>query len=147
MTVNLSDIFVSTDRTLLDHQWIVQQVKAAYWGHWRSPALILKSVDNSLCFGLYWQDPTTGGATPVRHKQIGFARIVTDKATFSYLCDVVVAEEYRSMGFGKFLISQIMLHPDVAHTVSFLNTKDAHSLYQRFGYERHEVMRRIPKNK
>lgn len=146
--MNTADLFVSCDRALLDHEWITRNIKIAYWGHWRSTELIRKSVDNSLCYGLYWRDPTTGGANhPSVNKQIGLARLVTDYATFSYLCDVIIDPSHRGLGYGKFLMSIVVQDPVVASMPSMLVTRDAQKLYSIYGYEPIQAMRRVPKKK
>jgi GNAT superfamily N-acetyltransferase len=91
------------------------------------------SILNSICFGLYEK---TG------HKQVGFALIVTDKVTFSWLCDVVVDEKCRRTGLGKFLMSCVVAHPIVAGTLCMLGTSDAHGLYEKYGFKPSEQMKR-----
>ena len=83
----------------------------------------MKSIDNSLCFGVYNVD-----------YQIGFARVVTDFATFSWLCDVFISEEYRGQGLGKWLVSTIVNFPDIEISNRFfLATRNAHNLYSDYG--------------
>jgi len=87
-----------------------------------------RSIDNSLCFGLYDGD-----------EQIGFARVVTDRATFGHLMDVFVLAERRGEGLGKQLVTAVMAHPDLQGLRKFtLHTADAHSLYEQFGFRRAE---------
>lgn len=145
--MNPSDLFISTDVSLLNRQWVRDQIKASYWGGWRTDAIIEASMANSLCVGLYWRDPSIPSDQLPHILQLGFARVVSDTATFSWLCDVIIGTEYRGLGYGKFLVSQIMELPQVKRTVCYLATRDAHGLYERFGFERKEAMRRIPKNK
>jgi len=86
--------------------------------------ILEKSVHNSLVFGVYRQE-----------KQIGFARVITDYSTFAYLADVFVLEQFRKIGLGKWLIETIINHPDLQGLQRFLLvTKDAHELYQKFGF-------------
>jgi GNAT superfamily N-acetyltransferase len=81
---------------------------------------------NSLCFGLYVR--ATG-------RQVGLARVVTDHATFAYLCDVYVLEEHRGRGLGKFLMRTVMAHPALAGARrTMLGTRDAHGLYAQYGF-------------
>jgi GNAT superfamily N-acetyltransferase len=85
---------------------------------------VAASIAASLCFGLF-----DGGA------QIGFARVISDRATFAYLCDVYVLEGYRGRGLGKWLIEVVTSHPDLKRLRRFvLATRDAHSLYEKFGF-------------
>jgi GNAT superfamily N-acetyltransferase len=83
-----------------------------------------RSIENSICFGLYEGD-----------HQVGFARVVTDAATFAYLGDVFVLPPYRGRGLGKRLVEAVMAHPDVQGVRRFmLATADAHALYAQFGF-------------
>lgn len=142
----IDNVFFSADETLLDLPWIRKNIKIAYWGHWRTDEIINTSIANSRCVGLYREDPDSGGPKhPLRYLQVGFARIVTDGATFSWIADVIIDPDCRGKGYGKFLVSQIMNLDYVKKTVAMLGTKDAHSLYEKFGFVRHEYMRRIPK--
>jgi GNAT superfamily N-acetyltransferase len=75
-------------------------------------------------------------------RQVGFARIVTDRATFSWIADVVVDEAYRGRGLGTWLFSVVAAHPYCRDWLAMLGTKDAHALYEKFGFVRWEAMRR-----
>jgi len=75
-------------------------------------------------------------------KQVGFARVVTDRATFAWLCDVFVDEAHRGRGLGKRLVESVVGHPDLEGLAIVLATRDAHGLYERFGFVRREMMRR-----
>jgi GNAT superfamily N-acetyltransferase len=87
---------------------------------------VQKAADHSLNFGLYYQD-----------KQIGYARIVTDFTRIAYLADVFIIDAYRGRGLSKWLIQVIMDHPDLQHLSRWmLNTRDAHGLYEQFGWTR-----------
>ncbi len=119
-------IIVSTDKSRLDVDRIHAEIKSSYWGDYRTFALTEKTIENSMCFGVY--DDT--GA------QLGFARVLTDKVVFAYLMDVIVFEPHKGKGLGKMLVKQILDHPDIkdVQTVA-LKTKDAHGLYTPFGFE------------
>jgi GNAT superfamily N-acetyltransferase len=100
-------------------------LSSAYWANQRTRDTILKSLEHSLCFGLYHHQ-----------NQIGLARVVTDYATFTYLCDVFVLEEYRGRGLGKYLMQTVIAHPDLIGIRRFmLATRDAHGLYEQYGFE------------
>ena len=77
-------------------------------------------------FGAYW-----------RGAQVGFGRIVTDGVTIAWICDVVIDEAHRGAGLGKALVEAIVTHPEIAGLRQILATRDAHALYEQFGYERH----------
>jgi len=116
---------ISTDRQRLDIAAVHTYLTRSYWAEGISAALVAKSIRGSLCFGLY----------DASAKQIGFARVVTDGATFAYLCDVYVLESARGRGLGIWLMETVMQHPDLAGLRrSMLVTRDAHSLYARFGF-------------
>jgi GNAT superfamily N-acetyltransferase len=131
------DFFISTEPALLDIDFICRSLNATYWAKNRSRAAMEEAIGNSVCFGLYLQST---------QQQVGFARVVTDKATFSWLCDVFVDESHRKKGLGKWLISCVTTHPAVKNTVSLLGTLDAHGLYEQYGYVRSEQMKRLPKS-
>jgi len=119
------DYLISTDRSRLDvaliHDYISNQ---SYWGQGRSIEVVQRSLDNSLNFGLY--DTT---------QQVGFARVVTDYATFAWVADVFVIEEYRGRGLSKWLMEVMLSHPRLQGFRRWvLATKDAHALYSRFGF-------------
>ena len=126
---------VSTDAALLDMDFVCAALAGSYWAQSRPRSVIEQSARNSLCFGLYEKQG---------RKQVGFARVVTDGATFSWLCDVVVDERCRGKGLGKLLVSSVLAHPQVSGTTCLLGTRDAHGLYERFGFARSEQMRRPP---
>jgi GNAT superfamily N-acetyltransferase len=129
------EFFVSSDKSLLNIPWIFDQLKRTYWGGWLDVARVSRSIDFSLCFGLYRKEDG-------RNLQIGFARVVTDFSTFAWLCDVVVASAYRKRGLGTFLIRCVVNHPEVAPRSVLLSTNDAHDLYRRFGFSEITAMKR-----
>ena len=124
---------ISTDHAKLDinkiHNYISTQ---SYWGIGRSVEVVRKSIENSLPFGVYYKD-----------KMIGFARIVTDYATFAWIADVFVLPEHRGIGLSKWLMENILAHPELQGFRRWvLATKDAHELYRKFGfYELHRPER------
>jgi len=138
--MNEKEFEVSTDDALLDLDWVVPTIKASYFGGWRSEDLIRKSIKGSLNFGLYWRPADQ----PRVCHQVGFARVITDACTFNYVCDVIIDQDRRRDGLGQFLMRHIIAHPDLASGVSVLGTRDAHGFYSKFGYNRVEMMKRIP---
>lgn len=115
---------ISTDPSRLDVGAIVDMLMRAYWAQGRTPERIEKSIANSLVFGIY-----------EGNRQIGLARVVSDYATFAWLCDVYIQEDHRGKGLGKWLMETVHAHPDL-HGLRrwILATKDAHGLYQQFGW-------------
>ena len=101
-------------------------LKTTYWANQRSMEKIEKSLRNSSCYGIYLDD---------KKKLVGFARVISDYATTYYLCDVVIDGAYRGRGLGKALISYIVSLPEYASLRGLLLTRDAHALYEKFGFE------------
>ena len=121
---------VSDDRARLDRTWIHAALARSYWAREIPRALVERSIENSLCFGLYACDEGTESG-----RQLGFARAITDRATFAYLADVVVREEARGQGLGRFLVECVHAHPDLAGLRRWLLvTRDAHGLYRKLGW-------------
>ena len=115
---------ISTEKEKLDIDLIHSFLNRTYWAEGISKEVIRRSIEGSLCFGVFGND-----------KQIGFARMITDKATFAYLADVFIIEEYRGRGLSKWLMEVIMSHPDLQGLRRMiLVTKDAHGLYKQFGF-------------
>ena len=116
---------ISTDSARLDIAAIHGYLSgSAYWAMGRPLEVVRRSIENSLSFGVY-----KGGA------QIGFARVVTDYATFAWLADVFVLPEFRGLGIGKWLIGVIVDHPRLPGLRRWvLATKDAHGLYAQYGF-------------
>jgi GNAT superfamily N-acetyltransferase len=95
----------------------------AYWARGRALETVRRSIENSLCFGVYDGD-----------QQVGFARVVTDYATFAWVCDVFILETHRGRGLSKWLIETVVAHPDLRGLRRLLlATRDAHELYSRYG--------------
>jgi N-acetylglutamate synthase-like GNAT family acetyltransferase len=115
---------ISTEKEKLDIDVIHSFLNRTYWAEGISKEIIRRSIEGSLCFGLFEND-----------KQVGFARMITDKATFAYLADVFIIEEYQGRGLSKWLMEVIMSHPDLQGLRRMiLATKDAHGLYSQFGF-------------
>lgn len=121
-----SEYYISTDKSKLDIDlifWFLS--KESYWAQNRSIETIRRSIENSLCFGVFQGE-----------RQIGFARVVTDYAVFAWILDVFILEEFRQLGLGKMLMSSIMNHEDLQNLQRWgLATNDAHSLYEKFGFQ------------
>jgi N-acetylglutamate synthase-like GNAT family acetyltransferase len=115
---------VSTDRSKVDLNKVCDFLARSYWANNRKRETIMKSIEHSLCFSLF-----------DKNEQIGFARVITDGATFAYLCDVFIDEDYRGKKLGTWLLQCILEHPDVDGVRRFcLATKDAHEFYKQFGF-------------
>lgn len=117
---------VSTDRGRLDvdliHRFLSED---SYWARGVSRELVERSLEHSLCFGVYTDE-----------RQVAFARAVTDRSTFAWLADVFVVEEHRGRGVGVLLMESVLSHPELQTLRRWLlATLDAHALYRRFGFE------------
>lgn len=119
------DFHISTDQSLLDFEVIYNYLdKESYWAQGIPAETVKKSISGSLCFGVYHQN-----------KLAGFARVVTDKATFAYICDVFILMAYRRQGLSKWLMQTIVKHPDLQGLRRWsLATADAQGLYNQFGF-------------
>lgn len=126
---------VSADKSLLDVDAIYAFLSTCYWSPGIARERVERAIANSLCYGAYdTRTPRHGGAEG-RFAQVGFARVVTDRASFAYLCDVFVLEAYRGAGIGKLLMHTIKNEPEIRGVRCFcLKTRDAHGLYKQFGF-------------
>ncbi len=118
------NFLISTDQTRLDvatiHDFLSNE---AYWSSGRSVATVQRAIEHSLCFGVYDGE-----------QQVGFCRVVTDYATFGWLCDVFVLPSHRGLGLSKWLVACVVAHPDLQGMKRMvLVTRDAHELYHQYG--------------
>ena len=123
---------ISTDPGLLDRPLIHAFLSRSYWAGGIPRETVDRSIENALCFGVY------EGAS-----QVGFARVITDRATFAYLADVFVLESHRGRGLAVWLMEAIRSHPDLQGLRRWiLMTRDAHGLYEKSGFRTIEDPRR-----
>jgi GNAT superfamily N-acetyltransferase len=133
------DYVISTDRSRIDVAAVHAFLSTSYWSTGIPEETIRRGIAGAICFGIYH-----GPA------QVGFARVITDQATYAYLADVYVLEGHRGRGLAKWLMEVIMSHPALQGLRRFsLSTRDAHTLYRQFGFElvanperQMEIMRR-----
>ena len=119
------EFVVTTDLGSLDEELIHRVLSQSYWAKGIPRAVVTRSIRSSLCF-----------AVLKGHEQVGFARVITDYATYAYLADVFILEEYRGRGLGKFLMQCIIQHPELQGLRRWtLATRDAHDLYAQFGFK------------
>jgi GNAT superfamily N-acetyltransferase len=115
---------ISTDASMLDLEVVHGYLSRSYWAAGVPEDVVRRSIENSLCFGVYRGE-----------EQAGFARVVTDRTTFAYLADVFVLEEHRGQGIGKWLVEVILSHPELQGLRRWmLATRDAHDLYRRYAF-------------
>ncbi len=116
---------ISTDKDLIDFKMVYNYLnQESYWAKGIKTERLKSAIVNSMCFGVYQGN-----------KQAGFARVVTDKATFAYICDVFILDDYRRLGLSKWLMQTIKQHPELQGLRRWsLATADAHGLYGQFGF-------------
>ena len=124
---------ITNNKGLISLDRVCELLSKSYWANQRSKEKIKESIKNSICVGVYDKE-----------KMIGFARIVTDYATMYWLCDVIIDEEYRGNGLGKKLIEYITKMEELKGMFGILATRDAHGLYEKYGFirEPEKYMRR-----
>jgi GNAT superfamily N-acetyltransferase len=117
---------ISTDPSMLDLDVVHGFLQRSYWAAERSLETVKRSVEHSLNFGLYQAKD---------RRQVGFARVVTDFATFAWLCDVFIDEAHRGQGLGAWLMEAVVEHPELrCMRLWVLGTRDAHGLYEKVGF-------------
>ena len=122
--VHRDNFTISTNPARLDVDAIADMLSRSYWANKRTREQLERALSNSLVFGLFDDS-----------RQIGLARIISDFAIFAYLCDVIIYEEYRGQGLGKWLLETVHNHPDLQGLRRwFLATRDAHGLYSKYGW-------------
>ena len=119
---------ISTEKSKLDIHKIQQYISVeSYWGKDRTLDEVKTTIENSVCFGLYDK----------KGNQMGFSRVVTDQILFAYFMDVIIFPEYQGNGYGKQLVDYMMNHEIIKRVKTVaLKTKDAHSLYERYGFKK-----------
>lgn len=122
------EYMMSTDKRRLDvrmiHRFLAEE---SYWARGRSLETVLRAIEHSVCLGLYQQ---------LEDQQIGFARAITDFATYAYLADVFILAPYRGRGLGKWLVQTMLVHPELKGVPNWaLKTANAHGLYVRYGFD------------
>jgi len=110
----------------MEFSQVMALLKQTYWADKRPEEQVRKSMENSRCYGVYAREAG---------KLVGFARVISDFATTYYLCDVIVDSAYQGLGLGGALVSYIEDSPDYQGLRGILITRDAHGLYEKFGYE------------
>ena len=119
------EYLVSTDRALIDTEVVFEVLTSSYWANGIRREIVVRSIDNALCFGIY-----------KGREQVGFARVISDFATYAYIGDLFIVESHQGRGLGKFLMESILKHPQLQGLRRWsLVTRDAHGLYEKFGFE------------
>lgn len=118
--------YISSDKNQLQLENIKHLFSQSYWANTRPISIIKKSIENSLCYGVFTNTGT----------QIGFARVITDYSTTFYLCDVIIDRHHRGLGLGSSLIESIVNDSRFENLHGILATSDAHGLYSKFGFKK-----------
>jgi len=137
MEIKYKNFIISDDKSLIQIDRVYELLKSAYWAqNWITREIVALSVDNSFCFGVYKNEVL-----------IGFARCITDFSTMYYLTDVVIDENFRGQGLGKALTKIITDHEMFSHLLGVIETKDAHALYEKYGFKTSKgfAMRKDPR--
>ncbi len=127
------EYWLTDEREHMDVDAVCSLLADTYWAANRPRAMLERSFEHSLCFVMRRRD-----------RVVGFARAVTDYATFTWVCDVVVEERERGKGLGKWMVEILIHHPVLQTRSQFLATRDAHGLYERHGFQKTESMKRMP---
>jgi len=125
MELSFGEYKISTNNDLISLDRVFELLQYSYWANQRSKETIETSIKNSICFGVFHHQ-----------KLVGFARVVSDHATMYWLCDVIIDPEYRGHGLGKKLIESITEMEDLKGTFGILATRDAHGLYEKYGFKK-----------
>jgi GNAT superfamily N-acetyltransferase len=124
---------ISFDRARMDVDVIYRYLTDAYWSPGVPRSVVESAIAHSLCAGAFIDD-----------RQVGFARAITDQATFAYVADVFVLDDFRGRGIGKRMMAELIGHPDVQGLRTWmLLTRDAHDLYRQFGFDTPDEPRRV----
>ena len=117
---------IINDPDKIKSEEVLRRLKMTYWANNRTIEQIEESMASSFCYGLFLAE---------EERLVGFARVISDLATTYYLCDVIIDPEYQNQGLGKALVSHIISLPQYRKLRGILLTKDAHGLYEKFGFE------------
>jgi GNAT superfamily N-acetyltransferase len=123
------DFWITDEVAAVDVDFFATALNSTYWAEGRPRDVIEKSLKTSLVFSLFENE-----------RQIGFTRVVSDQATFAWICDVYVHPDYRGRGLGKWLMECTLEHPSTKVRINLLATRDAHGLYEQFGFKPKECM-------
>lgn len=118
------ELLLTTDRSRLDVDVVLAMLLASHWGGSMTRPLLERAIENSVCIGVY-----------AGERQVAFTRAVSDLATYAYLTDVIVADDMRGQGIGKWMVETVLSHPDLQGLRRIaLWTRDARGLYERYGF-------------
>jgi len=125
----IGPFLITDDPRRVDVEKVCALLGDTYWAKHRSRELIEKSLKNSINISVFAED-----------SQIGFARVITDHATFAWIADVIIEKEFQGFGIGKGIMRFVQSHPDIPESTQLLKTDDAHSFYEKYGFKKTECM-------
>lgn len=125
METPYQDYIITDEKKLIMPRMVKKLLDGSYWAPDRNLDLISRSIENSICIGAFYNS-----------ELIAFGRVVTDQVLFAWIADVVVSPQHRGKGLGKALIQFIQDHPDIPSSLQLLRTRDAHGLYEKYGFVR-----------
>ncbi len=131
MEWNRDGYLLTDDRGRVDLAATLELLRATYWAPDRSPEILATAVAHSLCLSLWHAG-----------RQVGFCRAVTDYCTFAWICDVIIDPAHRGHGLGKWMVECLVTHSQLKNCTQRLITQDAQTLYERFGFQRDECLKR-----
>ena len=120
---------ITDDKQLVDVNKVHYLLSSTYWASGRTRQQVEESLKHSICFSVFNEN-----------EQVGFGRVVTDYVLFAWIADIVIDPEHQGRGIGKYLMSVLVNHPQIPQNMQLLRTKDAHKLYEKYGFERQECM-------
>ena len=125
MNVNYNQYVITDDKSMISPQRVKALLDKSYWAPDRDIGTIAKTIENSICI-----------AVLADNDMVGFGRVVTDKAVFAWLADIIIHENHRNKGIGKQIVQFIQDHPEIPKHLQLLRTKDAHKLYEKYGFSK-----------
>ena len=125
MNVNYKQYVMTDDKSAILPSDVKRLLSDSYWAANRDMETISKTIETSICIGVFEEDDL-----------VGFGRVVTDKAVFAWIADMIVHEKHRGKGLGKQIMNFIQDHPDIPDSLQLLRTQDAHGLYEKYGFSK-----------
>lgn len=125
------EYITTDDKSNVDVNYVHRTLNTTYWAAGRPKEIVKKSIENSVFLSVFKDG-----------RQVGYSRVVSDNATFAWICDVYIDPEHRGSGLGKWLMRCTLKHPSAKVRINLLATKDAQGLYEKYGFERKECMAR-----
>jgi len=123
------EYITTDDKSNVDFEYVHRTLNTTYWAKGRAKETVIKSIENSVFLSVFKDG-----------RQVGYSRVVSDNATFAWICDVYIDPEHRGKGLGRWLMRCTLKHPSTKVRINLLATKDAHGLYEKYAFEIKECM-------